>query len=258
MVVASRTEAWIETLNAAASLNRDASPLAQRRGSKPPQCSPVVFADRRLSHRGVDRNCLAPLPPPNGTVASRTEAWIETREHHGPRRTHGSPLAQRRGSKPKAGRPVRLLPLSPLAQRRGSKQPSDGRESRGHRSPLAQRRGSKRQGWRGRARIAGSPLAQRRGSKQLLSNAKRKGNVSPLAQRRGSKRARTREVHQAPASPLAQRRGSKLMAGGRRHRKTAVASRTEAWIETRARRRRLIAGRVASRTEAWIETVTRR
>src|SRR5690606_5310919 len=98
---------------------------------------------------------------------------------------------------------------------------------------------------------------------------------SPPARRRGSKRPHRERGDPLCSSPPARRRGSKPArdAGGRagarrlprggvdRNIKSRgmtllrkVASRAEAWIETRNTRGRCYPPEVASRAEAWIET----
>src|SRR5258706_12047175 len=76
--VASRAEAWIETLTEAVDEAFRMSPPGRRRGSKLSTALDFTTLGRRLPRGGVDRNAKLALRAPPEPVASRAEAWIET------------------------------------------------------------------------------------------------------------------------------------------------------------------------------------
>ncbi len=126
------------------------------------------------------------------------------------------------------------------------------------------------------ARVARSPPARRRGSKHRVALELQRKSTSPPARRRGSKPAACcsmraaacrlprggvdRNIAEARAAGLVPLVASRAEAWietihkpGQRN-DDRVASRAEAWIETVFGRGRAVAGSVASRAEAWIET----
>ena len=211
------------------------SPPARRRGSK----RPIHEALRRL-HRSppARRRGSKPQRARCGAgsfrVASRAEAWIETRSKWPGGMSMRSPPARRRGSKPER-------PNADPGDRR--RLPRGGVDRN-----IDQRTGHQAVNW--------SPPARRRRSKHRFGGAGQGADASPPARRRGSKRRHRVALAAHLASPPARRHGSKRSflqtahwPGG-----SPVASRAEAWIETPKRCPARRSRSVASRAEVWIET----
>ena len=146
--VASRAEAWIETI-----------------------CWPAACwrATRRLPRGGVDRNRDRADHGRWRNVASRAEAWIETC-------SEPSPMSANRRRLPRGGVDRNLTPapgtamiVSPPARRRGSKHHVIDVVILHHASPPARRRGSKHELLADSLVRLVSPPARRRGSKLVRS-----------------------------------------------------------------------------------------
>ena len=279
--VASRAEAWIETIPPTITARAWRSPPARRRGSKlgtRPDGRITVMsppARRRGSKRQSCRHYrLSPQSPParrRGSkpetvlansrwqpVASRAEAWIETADM-----IFGATTLARR------------LPRGGVDR----KTVDAARTDLARESPPARRRGSKRR-CRGAVRsLEQSPPARRRGSKQ-------RGDLHPAHQRRRLPRGGVDRNDRPPSTwrvhsgrlprggvdrnttsasvriALSRRlpRGGvdrNAIAPDTRAARARVASRAEAWIETRRVTHNVGRDGVASRAEAWIETTRR-
>jgi len=209
--VASRAEAWIETLSPQGLLWL-AGVASRAEAWIETICWPAACwrATRRLPRGGVDRNRDRADHGRWRNVASRAEAWIETC-------SEPSPMSANRRRLPRGGVDRNLTPapgtamiVSPPARRRGSKHHVIDVVILHHASPPARRRGSKH---------------------ELLADSLVR-LVSPPARRRGSKLVRSAIVRQN--AQVASRAEAWIetcasMATGRR---PMVASRAEAWIET--------------------------
>ena len=78
VIVASFTDAWIETIGAGRRQKRAMSHLLQMRGLKPLSHFKDILKARRIFYRCVDWNPNMGINEDDAFVASFTDAWIET------------------------------------------------------------------------------------------------------------------------------------------------------------------------------------
>ena len=211
-VVASRAEAWIETIKLLP------KPVPANVASRAEAWIETSSADMRsvrvagrLPRGGVDRNIYArDLTHANRKSPPARRAWIETRQ------SKGASHLCRVASRAEAWIETRLA----LAN------------SAPGASPPARRRGSKHAGLHHHHLALESPPARRRGSKPATTRRAATRATSPPARRRGSKPDSCGPRAMRWTSPPARRRGSKPDEGTGNKIELPVASRAEAWIET--------------------------